>query len=119
MITSHKKGIASTQLAKDLKVTQKTAWFVLHRLRHAARTDSFNAPLSGQVEVDETAVGGKEKNKHEPKRLHQGRGSVGKAIVMGVLERGGELRAGVVENVKAETLHRIARECHAESQSLH
>ncbi len=52
LITSHKKGIASTQIAKDLKITQKTGWFVLHRLRHAARTQSFNAPLEGDVEVD-------------------------------------------------------------------
>jgi len=58
LITSHKKGIASTTLARDLKVTQKTAWFMLHRLRHAARTKSFNRPLSGTVEVDETLVFG-------------------------------------------------------------
>jgi transposase-like protein len=64
MLTSHKKGIASTQLAKDIGVTQKTAWFMLHRLRHAATTKSFNAPLEGMVEVDETFVGGKSKNKH-------------------------------------------------------
>ena len=50
MITNHPKGIASTTLATDLGITQKTAWFVLHRLRHAARTDSFNAPLSGEVQ---------------------------------------------------------------------
>lgn len=53
MITNHPKGIASTTLATDLGITQKTAWFVLHRLRHAARTDSFNAPLSGEVAADE------------------------------------------------------------------
>jgi len=59
LITSHKKGIASTQLARDIGITQKTAWFMLHRLRHAARTRSFNRPLSGEVEVDETYIGGK------------------------------------------------------------
>src|SRR5262245_9326453 len=53
-ITSHKKGIASTQLAKDIDVTQKTAWFMLHRLRHAARTRSFNRQLRGTVEADES-----------------------------------------------------------------
>jgi len=109
LITSHKKGIASTQLAKDIAVTQKTAWFMLHRLRHAATTKTFNAPLPGPVEVDETYVGGKESNKHASKRLHRGRGGVGKAIVMGVLERAGELRAGVVENAKSVTLQGVIR----------
>jgi transposase-like protein len=68
MITNHPKGIASTTLAKDLKITQKSAWFVMHRLRHAARTPSFNAPLNGDVEADTTFVGGKEKNKHAKDR---------------------------------------------------
>lgn len=58
LVTNHPKGIASTTLAKDLKITQKTAWFVLHRLRHAARTPSFSAPLKGTVEADETYIGG-------------------------------------------------------------
>ena len=62
-ITSHKKGISSVQLAKDLDVTQRTAWFIMHRLRHAARTRSFNPPLVGQVEVDETLIGGKAKKR--------------------------------------------------------
>lgn len=62
LITSHKKGVASTTLAKDLGVTQKTAWFMLHRIRYAARTQSFNRPLEGEVEFDETYVGGKSAN---------------------------------------------------------
>lgn len=57
LITSHSKGISSVQLAKDLGVTQKTAWFMLHRLRHAAKTKSFNGPLKNEVEVDETYIG--------------------------------------------------------------
>src|SRR5580658_9654420 len=61
MITNHPKGIASTQLAKDLKITQKSAWFMLHRLRHAAQTKSFNKPLEGIVEADETGMGSNEK----------------------------------------------------------
>src|SRR4030095_5679658 len=95
LITSHKKGVASTTLAKDLKITQKSAWFVLHRLRHAARTNSFNAPLKGDVETDETFFGGKDKNKHASKR-----GKDDKAVVIGMLERGGELRAKKLDSLK-------------------
>jgi hypothetical protein len=91
-ITSHKKGIASTQLAKDLGVTQKTAWFIMHRLRHASRTKSFNRPLSGDVEADECFIGGLEANKPVHKQ-----GLKAKACVMGLLERGGELRAFPVD----------------------
>ena len=57
MITNHTKGIASTQLARDLRITQKSAWFMLRRLRHAAQTKSFNRPLEGMVEADETHMG--------------------------------------------------------------
>ncbi|CAM3196743.1 ISXO2-like transposase domain-containing protein [Sphingomonas antarctica] len=94
LITSHKKGIASTQLAKDIGVTQKTAWFMTHRLRYAIKTQSFNRPLAGVVEADHMFVGGKEKNKHASKRIGGKQGGVGKAAVLGMLERGGELRTG-------------------------
>lgn len=109
MITNHPKGIASTTLATDLGITQKTAWFVLHRLRHAARTDSFNAPLSGEVEVDEMYVGGREHNKHASKKNGNKRGhSVElKTVVMGLVQRGGEVRAGVIDNARAGTLRPI------------
>ena len=109
LITSNRKGIASTQLARDIAVTQKTAWFMLHRLRHAARTRSFNRSLKGEVEVDETAVGGLEKNKHAWKREHKGTGTVGKTIVLGLLERGGELRTEVIQEANAATLHPIVK----------
>jgi ISXO2-like transposase domain len=93
MITNHPKGIASTTLAKDLKITQKSAWFVLHRLRHAARTNSFNAPLKGTVEADTAFIGGKERNKHADKRTPGSQGGAGKSVVLGMVERDGELRA--------------------------
>jgi transposase-like protein len=99
LITSHKKGIASTTIAKDLKVTQKTAWFMLHRLRHAARTRSFSRPLDGQIEADESFFGGKEGNKHRINRLPKSSGGVGKTIVFGVMERGGELRTKPLDNI--------------------
>jgi len=95
LITNHPKGIASTTLAKDLDVTQKTAWFVLHRIRHAARTRSFNMPLKGKVEVDETYVGGKAANRHGHKR-GKGKSAYGHATVIGAVERGGEAVASVL-----------------------
>lgn len=109
MITNHPKGIASTTLAKDLKITQKSAWFVLHRLRHAARTQSFNAPLKGTVEADTTFVGGKEKNKHAKDRTGGTQGGAGKEVVLGILERDGELRAGHVADAKGATLKGAVR----------
>lgn len=101
LITSHKKGIASTQLAKDLKITQKSAWFVLHRLRYAARTRSFNRPLEGEIELDETYHGGKEQNRHARDRK---KGRKEKIIVFGMLQRGGELRAQTIKNLQGRTV---------------
>lgn len=109
LITSHKKGIASTQLAKDIGVTQKTAWFMLHRLRHASQTGSFNAPLSGEVEADETYVGGKEKNKHAWQRTGGKQGGAGKVAVLGILEREGELRCDVTPDLRARTVQDTIR----------
>ena len=109
MITSHKKGIASTQLAKDIKVTQKTAWFMLHRLRHAAETKSFNGPMDGDVEVDETYVGGKSKNRHARQR-GVGVAKPAKAAIVGAVQRNGDLRAEHVPSPTRANLHRVVRE---------
>lgn len=112
LVTAHKKGISSCQLAKDIGVTQKTAWFILHRLREASETKSFNAPLANTVECDETYIGGKEKNKHKSKKTPntQGRNTKTKTPVVGMIERGGNLRVKTVDDVKGNTMLRIIAE---------
>ncbi len=112
LITSHKKGIASTQLAKDIKVTQKTAWFMLHRLRFASQSRSFNKPLNGTVEIGETFVGGKEKNKlaHKRQKGTQGRSTKTKMAVLGMVERGGNLKAKSITKVDTGTMMPIISE---------
>lgn len=90
LLTAGKKSRSSHQLAKDLGVTQRTAWFMAHRIRLAMETDSFNAPLSGEVEADETMMGGSDKNKHAHLRRGPWGPMLGKTAVMGLLERHGE-----------------------------
>jgi transposase-like protein len=104
MVTA-RKGISSMQLAKEIGVTQKSAWFMLQRLREAC--GGKGGKLTGVVEIDETFVGGKETNKHESKKLKMGRGTVGKTAVMGLRERGGCTVAMTVENTDKETLQNV------------
>jgi DNA-binding XRE family transcriptional regulator len=101
-MTTARKGISSMQLAKELGVTQKTAWFLEHRIREAYQTSSD--PLGTEVEVDKTYIGGKEKNKHRNKRLQFGRGGMGKQIVMGLLQRNGKVRAFKIKTNNREQL---------------
>jgi transposase-like protein len=111
-IANTKNGTSSCELARAIGVTQKSAWFMLHRIRLAMQTPTFRK-LSGTVESDETFIGGKAANMHANRReqVITGRGSVGKSVVHGLLERGNaeekkvsQVRASVVPNTEAETL---------------
>lgn len=102
LVTAHKKGISSLQLARDLNVTQKTAWFMLHRIRYAMGMEPAQQ-LDGTVEVDETYVGGKDRNRHASKRK-EGYGGKGKAAVLGMLDRDGDLIAKHVPDTEKKTL---------------
>lgn len=108
MVANCKNGISSYEMHRALGVTQKTAWFMDHRIRLAMQNGSIEK-LGGAVEADETYVGGKAANMHLGKRHVQGRGAVGKTAVVGLLERHGELRVMVVMDTKASTLHRTVR----------
>ena len=108
LISTSKKGVSSLQLAEQLGITQKTAWFVNHRIREMLKDDS-KEPLDGEFEIDETYVGGKNKNRHKNKKVEnsQGRSHKDKTPVVGVLQRNGKLRLFVVENTSTQTLHTI------------
>jgi transposase-like protein len=111
LILNCKNGISSCEIARALNVTQKTAWFMLHRIR-LAQQGKQGGKLSGEVEIDETFIGGKARNMHKAKRARvvTGTGGKDKTAVMGILERGGNVRAFVVDNRRKKELQNQVRE---------
>ena len=116
MLVNCKNGVSSYEIARDLGITQKSAWFMLHRLRLAIHAKSFDK-MGGQVEIDETFIGGKARNMHKTKRerlgISQSRSMIGKVAVMGLLERHGErgsqIRTEVISNRKRHQLEQTIR----------
>lgn len=113
LVCSSKKGMSAHQLHRMLGVTYKSAWFMAHRIRFAMTEDSFFTKLSGTVEVDETYVGGKSRNMHKSEREKRikGRGTVDKAPVVTLVERGGRVKSHHMESVTGENLKRAMIEC--------
>ena len=106
MLCNCKNGISSYELGKALGIHQESAWFMLQRIRKVMKDDFFGSKLGGEVEVDETFIGGKARNMHvsERKRRITGTGTKDKTAVMGILERGGKVRASVVPSRRKAVL---------------
>ncbi|MGA2221714.1 MAG: IS1595 family transposase [Verrucomicrobiia bacterium] len=110
LLSNTSKGISSVQLAKHVGVTQKTAWFMDHRIRKAMKQN--RGQLFGRIEADETFIGGLSKNMHKAKRKAaiKGTGGTGKSAIFGLKKREGEVRAQVVPSVGMADLHRVIKE---------
>ena len=117
-IVNCKNGISSYQIHRALGITQKTAWFLDHRIRFALHQGSFDKMLSGEVEADETFIGGKARNMHKGKRAARitGTGGKDKTPVMGILQRGGKVRTKVIPNRKKNAVQSAVRK-HVEAGS--
>jgi len=113
MVANCKNGISSYEIARDLGITQKSAWFLDHRIRLAMKAGSI-LKMEGEVEADESFIGGLAKNMHAKKRKHIGTGGAEKTAVLGILRRkskksGSKVKAMVIPNARAETLEPIIR----------
>ena len=107
MILTARKGMSSLQMSKELSITQKSTWFMQHRIRTAMSHGKYADMLKGIVEVDETYIGGKEDNKHASKKLNAGRGAIGKTPVFGIKQRNGKVVSMVVPDTTKERLQTI------------
>ena len=118
LVSSHKKGVSSHQLARDCEVTQKTAWYMLQKIRTLFAQDDAVA-LDGDVEMDEMYLGGREANKHESKKTEgtQGRSTKTKTPIFGMVQRDGKTVAMKVEDTKAKTLMPIIKQFIRENAS--
>jgi transposase-like protein len=111
MLTNCKNGVSSYEIARDVRVTQKSAWFMLQRIRLALQDDFFGSKLNGEVEVDETFIGGKARNMHKNrKRKLTGRIDDDKAVVVGFMERDGRVRTQIVEKRRKLNMQPLVRE---------
>ena len=119
LMSTSLKGISSTKLGNDLGIRQSNAWFLAHRIRQGW-ADTASELFGMTVETDEIYIGGKERNKHNDKKLKEGRGAVGTAAVLGIKDRDGKkVKALRVESTNAQTLHWIILETVAKGSKVY